>query len=301
MACQKINWPNFFVVGAPKAGTTFLFELLKGHPDVFVPRVKEPHFFSTYPAITFDEYRGLYARAQGFPIIADFSPFYLSDPSAHQRIREVSPDARIIILLRDPVARAHSHYLMYRRTGTEPEASFLKALQRYFESPGRGDESCRDWKSSREYVEAGMYCDQLSRYLEAFGQRQVQVLLLDDLTSRPRETILQVAQHLGIASDPLLAKDFSGGRNSFRTPRFYGLYRLLKESRLKMKVMDYLPGGLQRWLRESPVLYGGSKPSLDPEARRYLQEIYDPNIRQLEQILGRSIPELRKSWSHALQ
>lgn len=104
----NINWPNLYCVGAPKAGTRFVFEHLRGHSQVFLPRVKEPEFFSTYPATSIEEYSRLYARAVGFPVITDFSPFYLSDPGAHQRIHERSPAAKILVLLRDPVARTFS-------------------------------------------------------------------------------------------------------------------------------------------------------------------------------------------------
>ncbi len=294
---QNIHWPNFYCVGAPKAGTTFVFEHLRGHPQVFLPRSKEPEFFSTYPATSAEEYRRLYAGAGGFAAIADFSPFYLSDPGAHQRIHEASPSAKILILLRDPVARAHSHFLMYRRTGVEPEESFLKALRRYFESEGRGDEYCRDWKSSREYVESGMYYGQVRRYVETFGARQVKVLLLDDLTREPRETMLQVAQFLGIDPAPFEKTELSGGEGSFRAPRYQGLYRMVRDSEMKKRIMLYLPARLQLWLRESPLLYGHAKPSIDPEARRYLQEIYGPDVDQLEEFLGRKFPELRKSWA----
>lgn len=290
------KWPNFFVVGAPKAGTTFLFEHLRGHPEVFMPRIKEPSFFGAYPAITFENYRALYARAQDFPVVADFSPFYLSDPEAARKIHEVSPDARILILIRDPVARAHSQYLMYRRTEVEPESVFLKALQRYFDSPGRGNESCRDWKTSREYVEPGMYGDHVRRYIEVFGPEQVQVLLFNDLTRNPRETMLKVARHIEIDPAPIEGRHFEGRQNSFRMPRYQRLYRLLRDSKLRKRLMLYLPDQIQSWLRESPVLYGGKKPSLDPEARRFLQNLYDQDITQLEALLGRSFAELRESW-----
>lgn len=98
------------------------------------------------------------------------------------------------------------------------------------------------------------------------------------------------------ASAPLHKKEFFGGQGAFRVPRYQRLYRVVRDSQIKKRIMLYLPARLQLWLRESPLLYGSARPPMDPDARRYLQDLYDPDVTQLEEFLGRKFPELRKSW-----
>lgn len=292
MRSQDTNWPNFFAVGPPKAGTTSLYAHLKSHPQVFLPEVKEPNYFSTRPSISLEEYRRLYLKAASFRAIGDMSPFYLWDENAPRNIHAVSPDAKIIIVLRDPVARAYSHFLMYQRTGVDPETSFERALRRH----DNHDDRLRE--ATREYVELGMYCSQVQRYFDVFGPDRVLILLFDDLSRNPRELFAKVAVHIGIDPQPLEKANVEEVRNSFRTPRFGPLYRRLQASRARKALMRSLPERAQTWLRESSVLYApGKRPALDDGSRRMLQEIYDPEICRLEKLLGREIPELRKSWA----
>lgn len=292
MSSQETIWPNFFAVGPPKAGTTSIYAHLKGHPQVFLPDVKEPNYFSTRPGISFEDYRRLYWNAARFPAIGDMTPYYLWDEKTPRNIRVVSPGAKIIIVLRDPIARAYSHFLMYRRTGIDPEPSFEKALRR---CDNRDD---RLWEFSHEYVELGMYHRPVQRYMDVFGPGRVLTLLFDDLARNPREFFAQIAHHLGIDPQPLETEDVGAARNTFRTPKFQNLYRRVRQSPAKKVLMQCLPERAQHWLRESPMLYGvGKRPALDNAARKILQEIYDPDLCRLERLLGRKLPELRKSWA----
>lgn len=150
-------WPNFFIVGAPKAGTTWLYWNLRQHPDVFLPHVKEPHFFSRVkpnPAkgyifretTSVNDYLALYQRAERFKALGDASPSYLVTEAAAVRIREQLPDARIIILLRDPIERTFSQYLMDVRDGVQ-DLSLFEAILSDHQIERKG------WGISRMYVE----------------------------------------------------------------------------------------------------------------------------------------------------
>jgi hypothetical protein len=188
MNANGMVWPNFFVVGAPKAGTTSLYEYMKAHPQVFLSDVKEPKYFAPQARerVSLDQYRRLYQNAAGFPAIGDLSPFYLSEDTAPQAIREASPDAKIIVMLRDPVARAFSHYLMAVAVGHE-KASFSQALARYHhrEAP--------NWYLSTHYIEHGMYAEQVERYLSVFPASHVAIFLFDELVSNPRQVLTWLA------------------------------------------------------------------------------------------------------------
>src|SRR5581483_12072093 len=122
MNVEEFIWPNFYIVGAVKSGTTSLWASLKRHPQVFLPKVKEPYFFncprtlnvSDSGVISSDlrEYQNLYRPGRGFNAIDDATPNYLVSPPAAPQIHQICPQAKIIIILRDPVERAYAHYLM---------------------------------------------------------------------------------------------------------------------------------------------------------------------------------------------
>src|SRR6188508_1581564 len=125
---QKL--PNFFIVGAPKAGTTSLYYYLKRHPEVFMSPIKEPNFFAYEETIkqnlyhkekgvgTLEEYKDLFAEANGrHKAIGEASVSYLFYPPVPERIKQMVPDAKIIISLRNPVDRALSHYYMEYKLG----------------------------------------------------------------------------------------------------------------------------------------------------------------------------------------
>lgn len=304
MPDQGSIYPNFFVIGAMKAGTTSLYEHLRKHPQVFLPGLKEPHYFSDcvppshiryevardyYCSRNRGEYLRLYEGAMDFPAIGDASPSYLWDEKAPRRIHAECPRAKIIVILRDPVLRAHSQYLMNLLSGAE-SLPFPQALR---EDSARQN---RTWWTARLYVDLGLYHAQLRRYLDLFGIDNVLVLLFDDLKRNPEELFSRVARHIGINPLAPSPTDLSEAHNSYRMPRAYGFYWFARRAISRDLRRRILPASVQNWLRYSPLLYGRKKPPLDPESRRILQDIYDPEVSAVENLLGRKMPELRKSW-----
>jgi len=296
-------WPNFFIVGAVKCGTTWLWARLRKHPEVFLPELKEPHFFlgpqphfqegdevvDQHCAGDLEAYHQLYQGAQGFRAIGDASPSYLWDEGAPYRIREVCPQARIVIILRDPVIRAHSRYLMNFEIGIET-LPFWEALQRDRERERRF------WWTARLYVECGLYYSQVRRFLELFGKEQVLVLLFEDLIKRPHDLLSRVTDHIGVDAAYLDASDLSDPLNPYRRQRFGRAYNLTSRLISRQVRQRLFPPAVSRWLRYNSLLYDTKKPPLDAESRRYLEEIYDPDIAKLEELMRRKLPELRKSW-----
>jgi len=287
MNASGMIWPNFFVVGAPKAGTTSLYEYLKPHPQVYLSEIKEPKYFTPQlrESVSLEQYRQLYEKAAGISAIGDLTPFYLWDSTAPQRIHEVSPDARIIVMLRDPVARAYSHYLMAVALGHE-KASFSEALSRYRE---RG---APDWYLSSHYIEHGMYGEQVERYRSVFPASHVALFLFDDLVGNPRQVLTGIAEHLGINPEPFATVSLSEAHNAFRMPRFPKAIHLV----WKFGLNRFVPSAVKKRLSRNSLLFDVSKPSMDESSRRYLQQLYEPDVARLEKLLGRNFPELRKSW-----
>lgn len=283
-----MNWPNFVVVGAQKAGTTSLYTHLRRHPEVFLPRVKEVRMFQPeHPdSATAEEYRELYAEAKAYKAIGEVTPFYIPDPLVPARIREVSPDAKIIMMLRDPVERAYSHYLNAREVNvgaSEPAPSFRAALKRY------EDRSSKEWPRSQRYIEQGMYCAGVRRFVEAFGGERVLVLLFNELARDAAGLFARIARHIGVDPDGFSAVNVSEKVHPYRVPKFPAIRWIQKTG-----ITAWLPRSVARaaW----PVFFNLKKPPLDNESRRKLQAIYEPDIRRLEELLGREMPELRGSW-----
>jgi hypothetical protein len=281
----EVNWPTFFVVGAHKAGTTSIYAHLKRHPEVFLPGVKEPRYFApeVINSVNLDQYRSLYVGAAGYAATGDISPFYLPTEGTPARIRAVCPAARIVIMLRDPVERAYSHFLHYQRAGVEPLASLHDALRRYEDRPAE------NWSLSQEYVEHGLYHAQVRRYMETFGRDQVLALLFDELEDNPNELLARIAQHIGVDPDFFAKRDLSEVHNPYYVPKSEAI-RWVQS----LKITRRLPSSLKTAVR--PFLFNMQKPPLDDDSRRRLQEWYDPDLARLEELLGRKIPELRKSW-----
>ncbi|MGA7885556.1 MAG: sulfotransferase, partial [Acidobacteriaceae bacterium] len=264
---------------------------LKRHPEVFLPSFKELRMFQPeHPdSLSPARYRNLYAEAKDYKAIGEVTPYYLVDPAVPGRIREVSPAARIVILLRDPVERAYAHYLTVKEVnvGTgyrEPSGSFAEALRMYDKTPAEQRRNL-----VMDYLEQGLYSAGVRRYLETFGSDQVLVLLFDDLAKDTKGVFERIAQHIGVDPDVFSNVDASENRNPYRVPK----YAAIRWGQ-KMGLSGLLPHSLK--VAMLPLFFKLRKTPLDDESRRRLQQFYDRDITELEALLGRKLPELRKSW-----
>lgn len=296
-------WPNFYIVGAARSGTTSLYDALRKHPQVFLPEVKEPHYFTYCPGLenipsvsahqyvccgNREMYQRIYRPGAGFAAIGDTSPSYLWDENAPQKIREAVPDARIVIILRDPVDRAHSQYLLNHLNGVDTASSFETALQ----ADAARDKS--SWMTARLYVEAGLYHGQVRRYLETFGKDQVLILSFDDLTHRRDELLSSLCRFIGVDPGRLRPLQDPGPQNASKKARFPAAYKIATRLGLRKGI---LPASVRSWLGRNPWLFDKRRTPLDDHSRKLLQDLYEPDLVMLEKLLGRTTPNLRQSWS----
>ena len=203
--------PDFLVVGAQKAGTTALYEYLRRHPQISGPSWKEVSFFDRHWARGESWYRGNFpnvARTRG-KHVGEASPSYVFHPLAPQRVEEVVPEARLIVLVRNPVDRALSQYNHEVALGREP-LPFEEALDAE-EERLRGEQErmaadpryfSREWWS-HTYKARGRYAEQLERWLAVFPREQLLVLPSDDLGSDPARAHAQVLEFLGASPQRL--------------------------------------------------------------------------------------------------
>lgn len=210
--------PDFVVVGAQRAGTTSLYNGLAGHPDVGRALTKEVRFFDV------QYHRGLGWYRSNFPsvasrrrhrdrtgrdlVVGEASPDYLFYPEVPARIAADLPEARLLVVLRDPVDRAYSHYWHQVRRGFEV-LPFEEAVAREAERVGDRSEGVGFGAHHFSYLSRGYYADQLAHLFAYVPREQVTVLFSDDLFRDPEPVVSQVCEFLGLrpwapASFPVL-------------------------------------------------------------------------------------------------
>lgn len=285
------RYPDFFLVGAAKSGTTSLFRYLAQHPSIFVPWKKEPHYFAD-PALhrgggyrSLDAYLGLYRDCPPDVLAGDGSTSYLPSLGAASRIREVRPDAKILALLRNPVDRAYSHYWHQRVEFTE-DLDFEEAIE---------DEARRIEQGLPYgflYLRTGMYHEQLKRFFDAFGDR-VRVHLHEDLQTDPEAVCRDVFTFLEVDPDHPLDTSRIYHRSGPVRSRLLGrlLARPLPGRR---KLIRRWPGWMRSFRTRISQKNVTAPPPMDPETRARLTEVFRPEIERLEELLNRDLSGWRQ-------
>lgn len=203
--------PDFLIVGAQKAGTTALYEYLVQHPQVLAASTKEVHYFDVRYTKGVTWYRSHFplvaAMKEKGRVTGEASPYYLFHPHAAKRIQATVPHVKLIVLLRDPAARAISHYFHQVRMKNEVlpmEQAFLEEErrlqseeQRMLEDPFYDSVSYRRFS----YKKRGVYVPQLRVYFDLFPSGQILILKSEDLRSRPESVLQEVFSFLGVDAD----------------------------------------------------------------------------------------------------
>jgi hypothetical protein len=210
--------PSFLVIGAQRAGTTTFFSDLCQHPHVGRPVGKELHFFNYDYWRGIDWYRAFFptaasrrlARLRGDDLVSgEATPYYLFHPAVPSRVAETLPDARLIVLLRNPVDRAYSHYQKMRRMGFEwlpfEEALAVEEKRLAGEEERLASDPRYRGKHHRRhaYLARGHYADQLERWLGYFPRDQLLVLLAEDYFARPEEAHARTLDFLDLPRQAL--------------------------------------------------------------------------------------------------
>jgi hypothetical protein len=202
--------PDAIIVGAQKAGTSSLYAYMAQHPSLLPSSAKEVHFFDGGPGSGRDSfrkgpsfYRSYFPLRRGFggsdELAFEASPLYLFHPQAPLRIAHLLPQVKIIVLLRDPVRRAISHYFHEVAAGRESwpmHDALVNEEERLNNAPG--PEAWEEIFKRHSYKRRGLYAEQLQRYFYAFPRRQVLILRAEDLFKRTEATLVDVFQFLGV-------------------------------------------------------------------------------------------------------
>ena len=267
--------PQFVIAGAMRSGTTSLHHWLRHHPAVFMPTVKEVHYFDLH----YDRGPQWYARhfvpAADDQVAGEATPEYLYLPWARERLSADLPAARVIVSLRDPVERAWSHYCMLRERGRE-DLPFEAALD---SEPTRLQEKI-NW-SRYGYLSKGRYAEQLADLFARHGRENVLVLLFErDLVAQPQDTFARLCQFIGVDAShgtPAVVGSTVNAAVRLRSVRVREMARRLpKPAR----------NAVGRW----NALPQHNEP-LPQRLRDRLHEELADSTRELEVLLGTALPE----------
>jgi hypothetical protein len=307
--------PNFFVVGAPKAGTTSVWRYLDQHPDVFMSPIKEPSFFAPEMVEVSDDTRARHARErrdiqafldgpmtdrrhQGFVVeweayrrlfrnarderaIGEGTVAYHGSLAAPQAIRQRIPDARIVMILRDPAERLFAHY------------KAVRAMRRTSLGYAAWADEQRRLEASRSGVPwgsfwAGRYGDHVARYLSWFPAERVHIVFYDDLAADAPLVMRQMFAFLGV--DPGAPVDTSVRHNETVVPRWQTLDRAWLRTAWR-SLKRALPRGAMAPARH--FLDGVTQIACRPDDRARVIAMYDSDVRALERTIGRDLSRWR--------
>ena len=313
---------NFFLIGAAKSGTTALYERMAKHPDVYLSPLKEPNFFSTdidptrfseafkantqldlsrYFAKrplsemqvgfvrTEKEYKQLFAEVKNEHVIGECSTSYLYSKNAASEVFRIFPEAQILVVLRNPVERLFSHYLMARKYGFTSD-DLRTAIHKDREKKLKG------WGQSELFVELGMYGEQLSHWFDVFPKEQIKVLFTQDL--KESTTWDELYDWLGIDSNPAVEAENKAldtedsdheKANSAGLARWEGINKWLTDKGLKKTLGRIIPP----IIKEKLLFFyytDVNLPTLSETDRQYIASLYDSDRVRLEQLIGRPVP-----------
>jgi hypothetical protein len=196
---------NFVICGTQKGGTAALDMYLRAHPEICMANEKEVHFFDNEDnfrtdAIDYGSYHSFFSPTPRHKVIGEATPIYMYWRDAPRRIWQYNPDMKLIVLLRNPIDRAYSHWNM-EQLEKRDNASFWDAIH-------SEEERCREALPYQHrvysYIDRGFYLEQLKRLWAYFPKQQVLILKNEDLQKRPNETLQRVFTFIGVSLLPLL-------------------------------------------------------------------------------------------------
>ena len=279
-------------MGAPRCGTTSLWSYLKDHPEIFMSADKELYFFDSDLwanaawAPTEKWYLSNFAKAKE-KLVGEATPSYLRSRIAPGAIKTFSPEARIIIALRNPLDVMHSLHAQGLRYGTEPIGDFETALEADRKRVGR---------ESLGYREFTDYPGQVQRYFDTFGRERVTVIVFEDLKENWKSVCEEILGFLGVDKAFNPEAHIKNANRQLRSGQIQriltsdaGILRAAARAAIPRRLRTRIGRAISGWnFVEKP------RPPMNPDLRRRLEHEYRPKIEQLGQLLARDL----SAWFH---
>ena len=278
---------DFFIVGVPKAGTTSLYHYLDEHPQVEMSSQKEPDYFSDLPiqkqgmyygknrTNTLEKYESLFAQKDGV-IYGEGSVSYLFYENVAEDIKKYNPNAKIIIMLRNPIDRAFSHYLMDYRLGVVSD-SFEDVVNKKAKHKNAD-------LFYQQYIEVSEYAKQIKRYYSVFSKENILVVDYEDFKKNITGTVDEVYSFLNISNE--FVADVNTKHNTFTMPKNKGIRFIYSFVSLRKILIFIFPKALVKNIR-GLLFMTDKKPKLLLETRNYLKQFFSDDVRELGDFLGK--------------
>ncbi|MGV2827893.1 sulfotransferase family protein [Myxosarcina sp. GI1(2024)] len=304
--------PNFFIVGQPKSGTTALHQFLGQHPQIFMSSIKEPHFFCKdfhresdryygkqrfFDFRTEAEYLKLFDRVDTEIIAGESSTNYLYSQVAARKISQFNPEAKIIILLREPAKflySLHSHFVKFTE---ENEADFQRALS--LESLRRKGEFMSPRVTSPCYLyysDRVKYYEQIKRYYNLFEQSQIKVVLFEDFRANNQQVYREILDFLGV--DNTFVPQYEAV-NVNKEVRFQTLNNLVNNPVLKNISKTLISQEFNEFIRDKIVerflWHQSPKEVMPAEIKTKLMECYHSEVVRVAELIG---VDLEAKWGY---
>lgn len=287
-----MNKPSFICIGAQKAGTTTLQDVLAQHPDIYLSPTKEIKYFhrNEHYSKGMKWYLNHFSEALPHQKIGDITPDYILYKETAQRIyNDLGKDIKIIVLLRNPVNRTFSQFNFHKAAKVEQEDDFRKIIKNY---PKIDLENSNfiNWYTPSYYVERSLYYNQLKRYYEIFPKENIHVAIFEELFGEKREAELDRLFHfIGINRMSNVKVKHT---HTTRIPKNNFFTKAInKLKKLKQVIKLFLPRELYVSFRNYIIKLTTRKPEkMDADFKKELFNVYfDKDVQQLERLIGRDL------------
>jgi hypothetical protein len=264
--------PNFLFIGPDKTGSSWMYEILRQHPECYVPRIKDIYFFDRHYEKGMKWYLSFFRQApSGVKAIGELSHDYLFSDLATARIKKDLPGVKLLTTLRNPVERTFSQYLHWLSRGWTDEP-FETILQKH-----------------PEFINNSLYFKHLSVYLERFDQSQIKILFFEDLKKNPEKFASAIFDFLAISFPHHISYNEQVQPSS--VPRSFVLARLARKCAMIIRNMGYPTSvGLVKHHALTKLFYkpygSDERPEMSIEMRTFLMERFRSDILQLSDLIN---------------
>jgi hypothetical protein len=287
---RLVNRPNFFIVGAPKSGTTNISYYLMQHPDVFMPDNLEPYYFARLDVpknfkrkIISDEskYLDLFKKSKNCKAIGESSPVYMYCPHSAEDIKKKNPESKIIISLRNPIEITYSEYFSLKFMGFDNNLSFNELLDLSEEQMSKGEFNIDS------LLESGFYSKHIKRFQEIFPKEQIKIIIFDDYIKNTIPTIKSILSFLDIKKQIDFSKSAQG---AYKIPTNSVSKLILNNSVIRDVSKRIIPTVSRQKFGEKFLVKESKRPELKQKDRQRLQKIFKNDVEDLEKLLGEKLP-----------
>ncbi|MDZ7798997.1 MAG: sulfotransferase [Patescibacteria group bacterium] len=306
---------NFFIVGVAKSGTSSMHNYLQQHPKIFMSPVKETYFFSKdlrienfkgkikknkkvnkkkyfsnslLPQVqqifikNIEDYYQIFREAKNEKILGESCPGYLYSQLAAKEIYQYNPKAKIMIMLRDPVERAYSNFMMQLENGLLKTDYFLEEVKKDYNQNDKG------WGRSHLFIESGLYYKPVKRYLDLFPQNNVKIILFNDFIKKTNLVLSQVCDFLDIEKFNFMTKK---AHMKSQKPKFLFLYNQVINLAQSANLLKIVPESLRERIKK---MFMKEKPKLTEEERKTLRPYFKEDILKLQNLIGKDLSDWLK-------